>query len=107
MSSIINGVASEYDMQKVSRTYESNSKLPQTSCRVPMPKTKEFGEKNCENCDKEDVCMYKEECMKAVKDILDIESRTNVFIRTNINCKKWSKKSVGINMNDILYRQKG
>ena len=51
--------------------------------------------------------MYKEECMKAVKDILDIESRTNVFIRTNINCKKWSKKSVGINMNDILYRQKG
>ena len=55
MSSIINGVASEYDMQKVSRTYESNSKLPQTSCRVPMSKTKEFGEKNCENCDKEDV----------------------------------------------------
>lgn len=92
MSSIINGVASEYDMQKVSRTYESNSKLPQTSCRVPMPKTKEFGEKICENCDKEDVCIYKEECMKAVKDILDIESRTNVFIRTNINCKKWSGK---------------
>ena len=97
MSSIINGVASEYDMQKVSRTYESNSKLPQTSCRVPMPKTKEFGEKICENCDKEDVCMYKEECMKAVKDILDIESRTNVFIRTNINCKKWSgKPAIGI-----------
>ena len=107
MSSIINGVASEYDMQKVSRTYESNSKLPQTSCRVPMPKTKEFGEKICENCDKEDVCMYKEECMKAVKDILDIVSRANVFIRTHIDCKKWSKKSVGINMNDILYRQKG
>ena len=107
MSSIINGVASEYDMQKVSRTYESNSKLPQTSCRVPMPKTKEFGEKICENCNKEDVCMYKEECMKAVKDILDIESRANVFIRTHIESKKWSKKSVGINMNDILYRQKG
>ena len=51
--------------------------------------------------------MYKEECMKAVKDILDIESRANVFIRTHIDCKKWSKKSVGINMNDILYRQKG
>ena len=107
MSSIINGVASEYDMQKVSRTYESNSKLPQTSCRVPMPKTKEFGEKICENCDKEDVCMYKEECMKAVKDILGFGSWANVFIRTHIDCKKWSKKSVGINMNDILYRQKG
>ena len=107
MSSIINGVASEYDIQKVLRTYESNSKLPQTSCRVPMPKTKEFGEKICENCDKEDVCMYKEECMKAVRDILNIESRTNVFIKTHIDCKKWSKKSVGINMNDILYRQKG
>ena len=107
MSSIINGVASEYDMQKVSRTYESNSKLPQTSCRVPMPKTKEFGEKICENCDKEDVCMYKEECMKAVKDILDIESRANEYNRTHIECKKCSKKSVGINMNDILYRQKG
>ena len=42
MSSIINGVASEYDMQKVSRTYESNSKLPQTSCRVPMPNPTDF-----------------------------------------------------------------
>ena len=39
MSSIINGVASEYDMQKVSRTYESNSKLPQTNCNIPMPNT--------------------------------------------------------------------
>lgn len=107
MSSIINGVASEYDMQKVSRTYESNSKLPQTNCRTPMQPIKEFGEKICENCDKEDVCMYKEECIKAIKDILDIESRTNVFIKTHIDCKKWSKKSVGINMNDILYRQKG
>lgn len=103
MSSIINGVASEYDMQKVSRIYESNSKLSQTDCNIP----KNTGERICENCDKEDVCMYKEECMKAVKDILDIESRTNVFIKTHIDCKKWSKKSVGINMNDIIYRQKG
>lgn len=45
MSSIINGVASEYDIQKVSRTYESNSKLPQTSCRVPMPQTKNLEKK--------------------------------------------------------------
>lgn len=76
---------------------DRDAKLPQTNYRIPMPKTKEFGEKICENCDKEDVCIYKEECMKAVRDILDIESRTNVFIRTNINCKKWSgKPDIGI-----------
>ena len=45
--------------------------------------------------------MYKEKCMKAVKDILDIESRTNVFIKTHIDCKKWSKKQ---NINDVAYR---
>ena len=36
-----------------------------------------------------------------VKDILDIEERTNVFIKTHTECKKWSKKS---NINDIAYR---
>lgn len=91
MSNVCSGVESEYKMQKVSRTYESHSKLPQTSCNIPMPKTK-GGEKICENCNKEDVCKFKEECMKAVKDILDIEGRTNVFIKTHIDCKKWSSK---------------
>ena len=76
-----------------------SNKLPQTNCRIPMPQTKEFGEKICENCDKADVCKYQEECMKAVKDILDIESRENVFIKTHINCKKWSAK-----VSDINYR---
>lgn len=104
MSNICNGVASEYEMPKEPRFYENSSKLPQTNCRIPMPPVKEFGEKICENCDKEDVCMYKEEYMKAVKDILDIEGRTNVFIKTHIDCKKWSKKSSAINMNDVLYR---
>lgn len=104
MSNISNGVASEYEMPREPRFYENNSKLPQTNCRTPMPPIKEFGEKICENCDKEDVCMYKEECMKAVKDILDIEGRTNVFIKTHIGCKKWSKKSLAINMNEVLYR---
>ena len=93
MSNICNGVASEYEMQKVSKAYESHSKLPLTSCNIPMPKTKN-GERICENCNKEDVWKFKEECMKAVKDILDIEGRTNVFIRTHIDCKKWSGKSV-------------
>lgn len=73
--------------------------LPQTNCRIPMPETKEFYEKICENCDKADVCKYQEECMKAVKDILDIESRTNVFIRTHFDCKKWSRKT-----SDVTYR---
>lgn len=78
-----------------------DTKLQQTNCKISMPKIKELGEKICENCDKEDVCMYKAECMKAVKDILDIEDRSNVFIKTHIDCKKWSKKQ---NVNDITYR---
>lgn len=74
-----------------------DTKLPLTNYDIPMPKTNRTEERICENCDKEDVCKYKEECMKAVKDILDIESRTNVFIRTHIDCKKWSEKpAVGI-----------
>ena len=80
---------------------DRDTKLPKTNCRIPMLLVKEFGEKICENCDKEDVCMYRDECMKAVKDILDIEERTNVFIKTHIECKKCSKKS---NINDIAYR---
>ena len=67
---------------------DRDTKLPKTNCRIPMPLVKEFGEKICENCDKEDVCMYRDECMKAVKDILDIEERTNVFIKTHTECKK-------------------
>lgn len=92
MSNVCSGVESEYKMQKVSRTYESHSKLPQTTYNISIPKTKDTGERICENCNKEDVCKYKEECMKAIKDILDIEGRTNVFITTHIDCKKWSSK---------------
>lgn len=99
VNDIVNRVVSECNIQKVSKTYESHSKLPQTSYDVLMPKIKDTKEKICENCDKEDVCKYKEECTKAVKDILDIESRTNVFINTKINCKKWSKKS-----SEVVYR---
>lgn len=102
MSNSCNGVAPEYNTAKVSKIYESHSRLPQMDCNISMPKIKNTGEKICENCDKEDVCKYKEDCMKAVKDILDIEGRKNVFIKTEINCKKWSAKpSVSA---DILYR---
>ena len=97
MNSINNGVASEYELPREPRLVESNGSLPQTNCRIPMSKTNGVGERICENCNKEDVCKYKEECMKAVKDILDIEERTNIFIKTSINCKKWSgKPAVGI-----------
>lgn len=34
-----------------------DTKLPLTNCDIPMPKTKELGEKICEDCDKEDICM--------------------------------------------------
>ncbi len=71
-----------------------SSILPKTNCNVPMPKINGTEERICENCNKEDVCMYKEECIKAINDILDIESRKNVFLRTHINCKKWSGKPV-------------
>jgi len=44
--------------------------------------------KICDGCIKADVCMFKEECMKAVKDIQDICGRTNVFIKADISCEK-------------------
>ena len=48
----------------------------------------------CDTCSKEDVCMYKEELSKAVKDILLISDRVNVFIDTDVKCKKWLGKVV-------------
>lgn len=36
--------------------------------------------------------MYKGECAQATKDISLIAERTNVFIDTDIKCKKWSGK---------------
>ena len=44
----------------------------------------------CDTCIKEDVCMYKEELNKAIKDISEISDHINVFIDTDIKCKKWS-----------------
>ena len=48
----------------------------------------------CNTCSKEDVCMYKEELAKAVKDIVQISDRINVFIDTDVKCKKWLGKVV-------------
>lgn len=43
----------------------------------------------CNTCKKEDVCMYKGELAQAAKDITEISKRVNVFIKTEIECKKW------------------
>lgn len=102
MSNSCNGVVPEYNTTKASKIYESHNGLSKTGCNILMPKIKGTRERICENCDKEDVCKYKEDCMRAVKDILDIEGRKNVFIKTEINCKKWSAKP-SVNA-DILYR---
>ena len=48
----------------------------------------------CDTCCKDDVCMYKEELSKAVKDITLISDRVNVFIDTDVKCKKWLGKVV-------------
>lgn len=48
----------------------------------------------CDTCSKEDVCMYKEELAKAVKDITQISDRINVFIDADVKCKKWLGKVI-------------
>lgn len=70
---------------------EPPSRLPKTNCNIPMPKVKQpASNRICDTCNKEDVCMYKEELAKAVKDITEISDRVNVFIDTDIKCKKWA-----------------
>ncbi len=44
--------------------------------------------KICDGCIKADVCMFKEECIKAIKDIQGICERKNVFIKADISCEK-------------------
>lgn len=102
MGSVTDGVASEYDMPKMPNN------LPLTDCNIRMPNiipnTEEFIQKNCDYCGKEDVCMYRDECRKAIKDILDIERRTNALITTNIQCNKWTKRIYQINSDGALYK---
>lgn len=71
--------------------------VPRTNCNIPMPNVKppaSNGDRICNTCNKEDVCMYKEELAQAVKEITQISERVNVFIDTDIRCKKWSGKIV-------------
>ena len=71
-----------------------NYGLPKMNCDIPMPPVKSprvyNGDRICDTCNKEDVCMYKAELAQAAKEITQISERTNVFIDTDIKCKKWS-----------------
>ena len=72
-------------------TCENDSKLP----NIPIYNVKELksnGDRICDTCNKEDVCMYKGELAQAAKEITQISERVNVFINTDIRCKKWSGK---------------
>lgn len=99
MGDIINGVASEYEMPRAPKFYHYDSKLPRTSCNIPMPSVKppaSNGDRICDTCKKEDVCMYKGELAQAAKEITQISERVNVFIDIDIRCKKWSGKVVNM-----------
>ena len=95
MSDVINGAASEYGMPREPKFYPDDSKLPRTNCNIPMPnvkRPKSDGDRICDTCNKEDVCMYKSELAQAAKEITQISDHENVFIDTDIRCKKWSGK---------------
>lgn len=96
MSNVQNGVASEYEMPREPIFYSNG--LPQTGCDIPMPPVRtSIGQNHiCNTCGKEDVCMYKAECTMAAKDITEISERTNVFINTDIRCKKWIGKMINL-----------
>lgn len=92
MGDIINGVASEYEIPREPKLYYSGYGLPDVGSNVPMPPVKQLRDEACEDCAKADVCSIQEEFRKAYKDILDIEGRKNVFINTNVKCKKFLRK---------------
>lgn len=93
-----NSVASEYEISREPKLYETESvgSLTKKNCNISMPCVKppksDNSDRICDTCIKEDVCMYKGECAQAAKDISLIAERTNVFIDTDIKCKKWSGK---------------
>ena len=82
-------------MLREPKFYSENSKLPKTNCNISMLNVKppaSNGDRICDTCNKEDVCMYKGELAQAAKEITQISERVNVFIDTDIRCKKWSGK---------------
>ena len=92
----INMRRSALDVPREPKFYPDESKLPLTNCNITMPSVKSPKSDNvdriCDTCNKEDVCMYKGELAQATKEITQILERKNVFIDTDIKCKKWSGK---------------
>lgn len=83
----------KYELPREPKFYENENAgtLPKINCNIPMLKPlSNDGDRLCNTCNKEDVCMYKGECAQAVKEITKISERENVFIDTDIRCKKWS-----------------
>lgn len=77
-----------------------------TNCNITMPNVlppQINNGKICNTCNKEDVCMYKDELEQAVEKITKISEGENLFIDVNIKCKKWSGKTSNLN---ITYRTK-
>lgn len=81
----------EYEMSKEPKFYPNDGKLPITNCNITMSEIK-YGDKICDTCCKEDVCMYKGELVQAANEIIRISESKNIFIDTDIRCKKWSGK---------------
>lgn len=84
------------------KSYPDKSRLSLTERNILMPEEKPSaanGDRICDTCNKEDVCMYKAELAQAAKEITQISERVNVFIDTDIRCKKWSGKVVNMRGN--------
>ena len=91
MKHVINGVTSGCEAPREPKFYSDDNKLP----NIPIYNMKELkgnGDRICDTCNKEDVCMYKGGLAQAAKEITQISERVNVFIDTDIRCKKWSGK---------------
>ena len=68
-----------------------------TICNITTPSVKSptsNGHRICDTCNKKDVCMYKDECAKAMSDIQDILDTMPHLIVADVKCKKWSDKVV-------------
>lgn len=89
MGDIYNAVASEFEMPKLQPL---NLEGTRPMLREKRPKSD--GDRICNTCNKEDVCMYKKDLVQAAKEITQISERTNVFIDIDIKCQKWSGKDV-------------
>lgn len=91
-----NNKTSECIVPREPKFYKNDfiSNIPITSYDI---KQSEYNrDRVCNTCNKEDVCMYKAELAQAAKEITQISERENLFIDTDIRCKKWSGQVVNV-----------